>query len=60
MPDSAYNISNLPLAKHMPLTTASKIVRASRVNAAKNKKQKVSPTKKMKNVKSKNHPTASK
>jgi len=38
IPDCAYISSNLPPARHMPLTTASKIVRASRVLAEKKKK----------------------
>jgi len=37
-PDSAYITSNLPPARHMRLTTASNIVRASRVPADKKKK----------------------
>jgi len=37
IPDCAYISSNLPPARHMPLTTASKIVRASRVPAEKKK-----------------------
>ena len=40
IPDCAYISSNLPPARHMPLTTASKIVRASRVPAEKKKKKK--------------------
>jgi hypothetical protein len=58
MPDSAYISSNLLAARHMPLTTASKIVRASRVNAMKNKKQTMSPKKKT--TKSKKGSTAEK
>jgi hypothetical protein len=60
MPDSAYISSNLLAARHMPLTTASKIVRASRVNAMKKKKQTMSPTKKKKTTKSKKGSTAEK
>jgi hypothetical protein len=58
MPDSAYISSNLLAARHIPLTTASKIVRASRVTAMKKKKQTMSPKKKT--TKSKKGSTAEK
>ena len=48
-PDSAYISSNLPTARHMRLTTASKIVRTSRVTTDKKKK----PTKSKKTANSK-------
>jgi hypothetical protein len=37
IPDCAYITSNLPAARHMTLTTASKIVRATRVPVEKKK-----------------------
>jgi len=40
IPDCAYISSNLPPARHMPLTTASKIVRAKEKKKAANAKSK--------------------